>query len=146
MPQSFSVKAILEAVDTTFSSTIEKADKAVQGFSSNTNNRLSGVGKAMMVAGAATTAMGVAGLKSFGKFQQSLNTAAVVAGGTSKDISGLAEQTEEQAATIRQQDKTLHTAYYVFGTMNELKEQKILSSGFLRSISLRDASSAFFVI
>ena len=54
-------------------------------------------------------------------------------GQLSEDISGLAEQTEEQAATIRQQDKTLHTAYYVFGTMNELKEQKILSSGFLRS-------------
>lgn len=100
MPQSFSVKAILEAVDTTFSSTIEKADKAVQGFSSNTNNRLSGVGKAMMVAGAATTAMGVAGLKSFGKFQQSLNTAAVVAGGTSKDISGLADVANKMGADL----------------------------------------------
>lgn len=54
-------------------------------------------------------------------------------GQLSEDISGLAEQAEEQAATIKQQDKTLHTAYYVFGTMNELKEQKILSSGFLRS-------------
>lgn len=100
MPQSFSVKAILEAVDTTFSSTIENADKAVQSFSSNTNNKLSGVGKAMMAAGAATTAMGVAGLKNFGKFQQSLNTAAVVAGGTSKDISGLADVANKMGADL----------------------------------------------
>lgn len=100
MAQSFSVKAILEAVDTTFSSTIESADKAVQSFSSNANNKLSGVGKAMMVAGAATTAMGVAGLKSFGKFQQSLNTAAVVAGGTSKDISGLADVANKMGADL----------------------------------------------
>lgn len=100
MPQSFSVKAILEAIDTTFSSTIENADKAVQSFSSNANNKLSGVGKAMMAAGAATTAMGVAGLKNFGKFQQSLNTAAVVAGGTSKDISGLADVANKMGADL----------------------------------------------
>lgn len=100
MPQSFSVKAILEAVDTNFSSTIENADKAVQSFSSNANNKLSGVGKAMMAAGAATTAMGVAGLKNFGKFQQSLNTAAVVAGGTSKDISGLADVANKMGADL----------------------------------------------
>lgn len=100
MPQSFSVKAILEAVDTNFSSTIENADKAVQSFSSNASNKLSGVGKAMMAAGAATTAMGVAGLKNFGKFQQSLNTAAVVAGGTSKDISGLADVANKMGADL----------------------------------------------
>lgn len=100
MAQSFSVKAILEAVDTTFSSTIENADKAVQSFSSSANNKLSGVGKAMMAAGAATTVMGVAGLKSFGKFQQSLNTAAVVAGGTSKDISGLADVANKMGADL----------------------------------------------
>lgn len=100
MPQSFSVKAILEAIDTTFSSTIENADKAVQSFSSNANNKLSGVGKAMMAAGAATTAMGIAGLKNFGKFQQSLNTAAVVAGGTSKDISGLADVANKMGADL----------------------------------------------
>lgn len=100
MAQSFSVKAILEAIDTTFSSTIENADKTVQNFSSNSNKKLSSVGKAMMVAGAATTAMGVAGLKSFGQFQQSLNTAAVVAGGTSKDISGLADVANRMGADL----------------------------------------------
>ena len=100
MAQSFSVKAILEAIDTTFSSTIENADKTVQNFSSNANKKLSSVGNAMMVAGAATTAMGIAGLKSFGQFQQSLNTAAVVAGGTSKDISGLADVANRMGADL----------------------------------------------
>ena len=100
MAQSFSVKAVLEAVDQSFSSTMERASQSVQNFSSDTNKKLSGVGKAMMVAGAATTAMGVAGLKNFGQFQQSLNTAAVVAGGTSKDISGLADVANKMGADL----------------------------------------------
>lgn len=54
-------------------------------------------------------------------------------GQLSEDLNELAIQTEKQAATIKEQDRSLHTAYYVFGTMNELKEQKILSSGFLKS-------------
>lgn len=51
----------------------------------------------------------------------------------STDISEIAQHAEEQSVTIKEQDKTLHTAYYVFGTTNELKEQKILSGGFLKS-------------
>lgn len=51
----------------------------------------------------------------------------------SGDISELAQHAEEQSSTIKEQDKSLHTAYYVFGTAVELKEQKILSGGFLKS-------------
>lgn len=51
----------------------------------------------------------------------------------SSDISELAQYAEEQSTTIKEQDKSLHTAYFVFGTANELKEQKILSGGFLKS-------------
>lgn len=51
----------------------------------------------------------------------------------SEDIGGLVEHAEEQAITIKEQEKSLQTAYYVFGTFSELKNQKILSSGFLRS-------------
>ncbi len=51
----------------------------------------------------------------------------------SSDITELAQYAEEQSTTIKEQDKSLHTAYYVFGTANELKEQKILSGGFLKS-------------
>lgn len=50
----------------------------------------------------------------------------------STDITALASEAEQQSATIQQQDKTLHTAHYVFGTSNELKDQKILSGGFLQ--------------
>lgn len=51
----------------------------------------------------------------------------------SSDIGELAQHAEEQSLTIKKQDKSLHTAYYVFGTAYELKEQKILSGGFLKS-------------
>ena len=49
-----------------------------------------------------------------------------------EDVTALAQEAEQQSATIREQEKTLHTAYYVFGTASELKEQKILSGGFLQ--------------
>lgn len=51
----------------------------------------------------------------------------------SQDITSLAVEAEQQSATIREQERSLNTAYYVFGTVNELKDQKILSGGFLRS-------------
>lgn len=51
----------------------------------------------------------------------------------SQDITSLAVEAEQQSATIREQEKTLNTAFYVFGTMTELRDQKILSGGFLRS-------------
>lgn len=72
----------------------------IQNFGNNAQKHLSGVGKAMTVAGAATTAMGVTSVKSFGQFQQSLNTAAVVAGGTSKDIKGLADVANKMGADL----------------------------------------------
>lgn len=50
----------------------------------------------------------------------------------SQDIASLAVEAEQQSATIRDQDRSLHTAYYVFGTAGELKDQKILTGGFLQ--------------
>lgn len=50
----------------------------------------------------------------------------------SQDMSALAMESEQQSAVIQDQDRTLHTAYYVFGTGSELKDQKILSGGFLQ--------------
>lgn len=89
MPESYSVRAILSAVDSSFSSTLARAGQATQNFGATVNQKMQGVGKAMTVAGAATTAMGVKALKGFGDFQQTLNTTAVVAGGTSKNIGEL---------------------------------------------------------
>lgn len=50
----------------------------------------------------------------------------------SQDMTALAMESEQQSAVIQDQDRTLHTAYYVFGTGSELKDQKILSGGFLQ--------------
>ncbi len=51
----------------------------------------------------------------------------------SSDITSLALEAEQQSATIQEQDRSLNTAYYVFGTEKELKDQKILSGGFLKA-------------
>ena len=49
-------------------------------------------------------------------------------------ISSLNDENEEKQNTISQQDKQLHTAWYVFGTKKELREQRILEgSDVLRS-------------
>ena len=91
MTESYSVRAILSAVDSSFSSTLARAGQATQNFGSAVNQKMQGVGKAMTVAGAAATAMGTKALKGFGDFQQTLNTTAVVAGGTSKNIGELSD-------------------------------------------------------
>ena len=41
----------------------------------------------------------------------------------------LTEETTKKSETISQQDKQLHTAWFVFGTEKELKEQMILDHG-----------------
>lgn len=45
------------------------------------------------------------------------------------DVSSLKTETEQKTETINTQDRQLHTAWYVFGTKSELKEQGILSKG-----------------
>lgn len=90
MAQSYSVTAILSAVDRGFSSAMDKAATATKSLGNTVQEKMSGIGKAVTIAGAATTAMGVSALKSYGTFEQSLNQAAVIAGGTAKDIDGLA--------------------------------------------------------
>lgn len=51
----------------------------------------------------------------------------------SQNVVELSEQTAEQASKIKEQDKELNTAYYMFGTSKELKEAKVVSGGFLVS-------------
>lgn len=45
------------------------------------------------------------------------------------NVSNLNRQNEEKARTVAAQDKALNTAYYVFGTKKELREQRILKGG-----------------
>ena len=49
--------------------------------------------------------------------------------GLSTDVAELKEETTQKSETISQQDKQLHTAWFVFGTKKELKEQNILVDG-----------------
>ena len=45
------------------------------------------------------------------------------------NVSNLSQQNEAKARTVAAQDKELNTAYYVFGTKKELREQRILQRG-----------------
>ena len=49
--------------------------------------------------------------------------------GLNEDVTALKEENTSKAETISTQDKQLHTAWYVFGTKKELKEQNILKDG-----------------
>lgn len=103
--EQYEVQAILEAVDKNFSSMMAQASATAGALNDKlntstqttgkTSSAFSGMGNkiasAMQVGGAAVTAIGATSLKSFGDFQSSLNQAAVIAGGTSKDISGLSK-------------------------------------------------------
>lgn len=100
MGESYSVQAILSAVDTSFSSTIARAGQATESFGQSVNRHMQGVGNAMIAAGTATTAMGVKAVKGFGSFQSSLNQAAVIAGGTAKDIDGLSDVANHMGAVL----------------------------------------------
>ena len=50
-----------------------------------------------------------------------------------ENVDNLSSQTAEQASKIKEQDKELNTAYYMFGTSKELKEAKVVTGGFLAS-------------
>ena len=47
----------------------------------------------------------------------------------SEDVASLRDESDQKTETINSQDRELNTAWYVFGTKNELKEQNILKSG-----------------
>ena len=47
----------------------------------------------------------------------------------STNVSNLKEESSEKSQTISQQDKQLNTAWFVFGTKKELKEQHIIEDG-----------------
>ncbi len=49
--------------------------------------------------------------------------------GLSNDVASLTEENKQKAEKVQQQDKELNSAWFVFGTKSELKEQKILTSG-----------------
>lgn len=98
--ENLSIKAILSAVDQGFTAGLDAAAARAQTFGELTNNAFKGIGTGMMVAGTAITAMGVSSIKSFGQFEASLNQAAVVAGGTAKDIGQLDDLANKMGADL----------------------------------------------
>ena len=108
--EQFTIQAILSVQDK-MSNVLFNAQNAVGKFTQNSQSgfdkAINGVsnfsaktGAAMTATGAAITAFGVGSLKDFGSFEASLNKAAVVAGGTSKDIDGLADVANRMGAEL----------------------------------------------
>lgn len=107
MAESYTVEAKLVADLGGYTNNMSKAasqmsdfEKTTSSATSKISDHLNSLGKGMAVAGAAITAIGVKSLKSFGDFQASLNQAAVIAGGTSKDIKGLADVANKMGADL----------------------------------------------
>lgn len=98
--ENLSIKAILSAVDQGFTAGLDAAAARAQTFGELINNAFKGIGTGMMVAGTAITAMGVSSIKSFGQFEAYLNQAAVVAGGTAKDIGQLDDLANKMGADL----------------------------------------------
>lgn len=101
------VKAIFTADTSGITSGARQAINSMQSvkdssssLSSAISTATSAIGKTMIGVGAATTAMGVKAVKGFGDFEASLNKAAVIAGGTSKDIGGLADMANRLGAEL----------------------------------------------
>lgn len=84
--ESYSVKAVLSAVDKNMSSEFTKAASEATSFGGKIDAVMKGVGKSMAVVGAAITAFGVKTVSSYGDFTSSVNKAAVIAGSSNKDL------------------------------------------------------------
>ena len=104
---AFDITAILRANTTQFSRGIKEAESMFDSLLNKSNSTMdklsSGIsvaGKAMTGIGLGVTAMGVSAAKGFGEFQMNLNKAAVVAGGTSKNINELADVANRMGAEL----------------------------------------------
>lgn len=104
---TFNVEAILKANVTQFSRGIKEAESMFDSLLNKSNSTMdkisSGIsiaGKAMTGIGLGATAIGISAAKGFGEFQMNLNKAAVVAGGTSKNINELADVANRMGAEL----------------------------------------------
>lgn len=104
---AFDVEAVLKANITQFSRGMKNAESMFDSLLNKSNSTMdklaSGIsvaGKAMTGIGLGTTAIGVSAAKGFGEFQMNLNKAAVVAGGTSKNINELADVANRMGAEL----------------------------------------------
>lgn len=104
---AFDVEAVLKANVSQFSRGIKEAESMFDSLLNKSNSTMdkltSGIsvaGKAMTGIGLGATAIGISAAKGFGEFQMNLNKAAVVAGGTSKNINELADVANRMGAEL----------------------------------------------
>lgn len=65
-----------------------------------------------------------------------------------KNIDDISTDNKTKETKIKEQDETIHTAWYVFGTMSELKQQKIVTTDGILSaqkVLQRDFNKNYFV-
>ena len=98
--EDYDIRAVLSAVDNGFTAGLDAAAAKAQAFADGSTLSMKSIGAGMTVVGAAVTAMGVKSITSFGQFEQSLNKAAVVAGGTAKDIGQLDDLANKMGADL----------------------------------------------
>ena len=98
--EDYDIRAVLSAVDNGFTAGLDAAAAKAQAFADGSTLSMKSIGIGMTVAGAAVTAMGVKSITSFGQFEASLNKAAVVAGGTAKDIGQLDDLANKMGADL----------------------------------------------
>jgi TP901 family phage tail tape measure protein len=75
-------------------------EKKIADLKKSTLDTLKSLGTKLQLGGGAIAAVGTQSLKSFGTFQSSLNKAAVIAGGTSKDIGTLGDTANKMGAEL----------------------------------------------
>lgn len=98
--EDYDIRAVLSAVDNGFTAGLDAAAAKAQALADGSTLSMKSIGTGMTVAGAAVTAMGVKSITSFGQFEASLNQAAVVAGGTAKDIGQLDDLANKMGADL----------------------------------------------
>lgn len=98
--EDYDIRAVLSAVDNGFTAGLDAAAAKAKSFADGSTLSMKSIGTGMTVAGAAVTAMGVKSITSFGQFEASLNKAAVVAGGTAKDIGQLDDLANKMGADL----------------------------------------------
>lgn len=98
--ESYSVQAVLSAVDKGFSSAFKEAADSTQTLQQRSGKSLAAVGKATTVVGAAVGLFAAKSIKSYGDFQDSINQAAVIGGSSNKSLSGDMKGLEKVALSL----------------------------------------------
>ena len=98
--ESYSVQAVLSAVDKGFSSAFKEAANSTQTLQQRSGKSLAAVGKATTVVGAAVGLFAAKAIKSYGDFQDSINQAAVIGGSSNKSLSGDMKGLEKVALSL----------------------------------------------